>query len=361
MRLYLLSLLCLWQFSCGTQPTRETATDNSYDTLYSNIYANRFAILERGDTIVLRVNNPWQGAENVVVDYPIISPLKRVVCMSSSYVAFLDALNLNEAIVGVSGLNFITNQKIRKNGVKDVGYDNNVDYETIVGMKPDAVLVYEVAGENSAVSAKLKQLGIPVIYIADYLEDSPLARAEWIMVFGALTNRIDQARALFEQISEQYNTLKGTMDTAVVKRPSVMLNSPYRDVWYVPGDRNYMVQMIRDAGGDYVAKGVDNDISRPIAAEVAYKMMLNADVWLHPTTGVNTMEQLRESNHRFTALNVVRKGEVYSNNARSTPAGGSDFWESAIVRPDVVLADLIRIFHPDLLPDHELYYYFKLK
>ena len=118
--------------------------------------------------------------------------------------------------------------------------------------------------------------------------------------------------------------------------------------------------MVREAGGDYLGRGTDNDASRPVSAEHAWVLMQEADYWLAPGMAQN-LAQLKTDNHRFAGLPVVREGRVFNNNARITPKGGSDFWESGVVRPDRVLADLIRILHPELLPEHELYYFHRLK
>jgi len=362
MRKLFVILLAVSLLSCGTRGSLTKSGRSTSDTLYHNIYASHFTLMGGGDTTILKVNNPWQGAENVNKEFVITKPLERVVCMSSSYVAFLAELGLEDAIVGVSGLPFITNQKVHQNNVKDVGYDKALNYELILGLRPDAVLVFEVAGENSAITEKLRELGVPVIYIADYLESSPLGKAEWLIAFGAMTGRLDEALEKFGQIEQRYENVRREIAGSTGQyKPKVMLNSPYRDVWYVPGDRSYMVQLIRDAGGDYLAAGEDSESSRPISVEVAYRLMAEADFWLNPSGSVQSIADLKAADHRFAGMNVVRKENVYSGDARSTPAGGSDFWESGTVRPDLVLSDLAKIFHPEAMERYELCYYRRLQ
>lgn len=341
-------------------------------TLYEARYAQRFELLTDDRGPVLRVFDPWQGADSVTYDYRLVAdtsvvlqpgevrwPIRNAVCMSSSHVAFLDAVGAVGAVTGVSGLGFITNPAVHAAGVKDVGYDNNLDYETIVALRPDVVFIYGITGESAAVG-KLRQLGIPVVYIADYLENDPLGRAEWIVPFGLLAGHMDEAVAQFMHTENEYNTLGETVTAHVGERPKVMLNSPYRDVWYLPGNRSYMVRLLADAGGDYLGKGDDSDKSRPVSAEKALMLMAEADYWLGPGMATD-MAQLKADNRRFATLPVVRRGNVYNNNARRTAMGGSDFWESGAVRPDIVLADMVRILHPELLPEHELYYFRRLE
>lgn len=360
MRFILLALVTLL-ISCGS-PSSTSKSASISDTLYHCQYAKRFKLFRNGDTTLLQVLNPWQGAKDITMEYRFTTPFKRIVCMSSSHVAFLDAVGGFDNIIGASGLKFIFNPLVKTSQIVDVGYDNNLNYEAIVALKPDVVLVYEVSGEGSTAIAKLRQLGVPVIYIADYLENSPLGRAEWIVAFGALIGKEVQAAEFFEDIANSYNATKSKVQTAnsIENSPKIMLNSPYRDVWYVPGDRSYIVKLINDAGGRYLAAGVDDDISRPISTEVAYQLMNQADLWLNPSQA-QTLDEVIQANHRFAKLPVVSQGRVYNNNARGTEDGGSDFWESGSVRADLVLMDLAKICHPLLFPEHEFYYFHCLK
>lgn len=360
--------------ACGHSGREAQDVGDTLRPLYEARYAQRFELLTDDRGPVLRVMNPWQGADSITYDYRLVAdtnailqpgeirwPIRNAVCMSSSHVAFLDAVGAVGVVTGVSGLGFITNPTVHAAGVKEVGYDNNLDYETIVALRPDVVFVYGVTGENAAVG-KLRQLGIPVMYIADYLENDPLGRAEWIVPFGLLAGHMDEAVAQFMHTENEYNTLGELVASSDdgSPKPKVMLNSPYRDVWYLPGDRSYMVRLLTDAGGDYLGKGDDSDKSRPVSAEQALMLMAEADYWLGPGM-VQDMAQLKADNRRFATLPVVRSGRVYNNNARITAMGGSDFWESGAVRPDIVLADMVRILHPDLLPEHELYYFRRLE
>lgn len=360
-------------FSAGRGDGQNDTTAG--EPIYRNRYAERFELLgaaNDGDSVpVLRVRDPWQGAENTVYDYRLIPdtattvrdgeiryPIRSAVCMSSTHVAFLDALGEVSVVRGASGIDFIANPEVHTGAVKEVGYDTNLDYETIVALRPDVVFIYGVGDEHAA-AEKLRQLGVPVVYIADYLENEPLGRAEWIVPFGLLTGRLNEAIRYFDTIETRYRELTARI-SAETARPKVMLNAPYRDVWYLPGDRSYMARLVRDAGGDYLGKGTDNDASRPVSAERAWMLMQEADYWLAPGMAQN-LSQLKEDNRRFADLPVVRTGQVFNNNARVTPKGGSDFWESGAVRPDRVLADMIRMLHPELLPEHELYYFHRLQ
>ncbi|MEG1664168.1 MAG: ABC transporter substrate-binding protein [Mucinivorans sp.] len=342
--------------SCGVRSGDKSTSDS---LLYKAQYAERFELRQHGDTLLFVVKDPWQGAQNERKEYHIREPLRRIICLSSTHIAFLDALGCVDRIVGVSGRQFIMNPAVAN--VADVGYDKNLVYELIVSLRADAVFVYDVAGESSAQYQKLESLGVPIVYIADYLEQNPLGRAEWIVAFGALTGQMERAQQIFLQIAQRYNSIKDELSTKVVVRPKVMLNSPYRDVWYLPGDRSYMARLLKDAQVDYLGAGDDSDKSRAISVETAYQMVGQADYWLSPGVAITSLAQLKAENHRFEGARVLQQGMVFHSSKRHTAAGGSDFWESGALRADVVLRDLATIFYSELFPNDSLYYFDRLK
>lgn len=329
-------------------------SDQSFDTLYAPRYAKHFVILSRGDSTILRVVNPWQGASDVSYDYALREP-QRVVCMSSSHAAFLDTLGAAHKVVGVSAPGYYSNDRFAN--LPDVGFDNSLNMELLVSLAPDVMTAYALSSEIVAVEQKLAVFGVQMIYVADYLEDDPLGRAEWVVAFGALVGQMDRAREIFAGVDERYNELKEAVRTAGVAPLRVMLNSPYKGVWYLPGDSSYMVRMVNDAAGEYVGKGSADNISRTVSTEVAYSKLIEADVWLNPSGQINSVAQLRAESPLLRDLKIP----VYNNTLRGGVQGGSDFWEGGVIRPDVVLADLVRILHPELIEEHTLHYYKELR
>lgn len=376
-RSWLLALVLFLAMSCGHGGAGFNA-DGLY-ALYTPVYADGFELYEHGRSTVLEVKRPWQGAEGdggifyflsrdgeqapsgfdgMVIDLP----LENAVCMSSSYVAFLEKLGSQDIIKGVSGAEFISSGYVRhqvaERNIRDVGYENGLNYEVLIDIDPDVIFAYGVNGENSVVTAKVRELGINTLYIGEYLENTALGKAEWLVVFGEICGKRELAENIFAEISSEYEAAK-LLVAEVAERPQVMLNAPWRDVWFVPGDSNYMVRLINDAGGSYVCAGEDTPDTRPIGVEQAYVYAVKADMWLNPGSADNVAE-LIAVNPGFKDIPSVRKGDVFNNNAVKTPGGGSDFWESGAVSPDVVLKDLIKIMHPELLPEYEMHYYKKL-
>ena len=376
--------------ACGPGRKSTFSTDG-LDVLYAPHYSTGFRIFSVGESSLLSVYDPWQGARGVEMQLflshggepapdgfrgtTVNAPLKNVVCMSSSYIAFLYELGETGAIKGVSGARYVTNESIRERyaagDVRDVGYDAHMNYELLAGLDTDLVLIYGISGENSQLTGKLDELGIKYLYIGDYVEQSPLGKAEWVVAFGEMFGKRTASEEIFNGISARYNETKETVaeynefmeqvsGSGRVRKPVVMLNAPYRDTWYVPGDRSYMVRLIADAGAAYACEGEDSDSSRPISGESAYVFASKSDFWLNPGQAA-TMNEVRSLNPKFADIPAVMKGNVYNCNARTTPDGGSDFWESGAVRPDVVLKDMAAIFYPGLFAGHELYYFRQMR
>lgn len=327
-------------------PSSKSATRGRGDSVRTQLFVSR------GNEL------PPEGFDGVTV----AAPVQRAVCFSSTHVAFLDALDATDAIRGVSGAEYISNKKVRERyregDIRDVGYDTNVNYELLASLRPDIVFIYGVGGENTAVTDKFRELHIPFVYIGEYMETTPLGKAEWLVPFGELTDRREEAAALFTDIETRYDSLR-MRATAFAERPSVMLNAPYRDVWFVPGDRSYMVRLIEDAGGRYIFAGEESSVSRPVSGETAYLAARQADVWLNPNQAGNIGE-LKTQNPKFTDIRCVEQRRVYNCTRRKTPGGGSDFWESGALHADRVLRDIILCLHPEAaVPDEEGMYYFE--
>ena len=354
---------------------KEIARDT--EPLYTPRYAKGFAI-ERDKAngeLLLCVKNPWQGANDIsyhtVIDTD--APIRRVVAMSSSHTAMLEAIGCGERIVGISGCRFISspslNTAIAEGKIAEVGYDSAFNFECIKSLRADMVLLYGVAGEAKALTSKFDELSIPYIYIGDYLEDDPLGRAEWVVALAYLCGVEKQGKAFFEGVEGRYNALRNQKHCSAY-RPRVMLNLPYRDTWFMPPQGSYMVRLIEDAGGEYILRQETKDkrpesesqltnTSKPISLEEALVLASRADFWLN-LGQIASLEELCATAPRFAKVDAVRFKRIYNNTKRTNESRGSDFWESGAVRPDVILKDLVQILHYEA-PSEKLYYYTKLQ
>ncbi|MEG0601996.1 MAG: ABC transporter substrate-binding protein [Mucinivorans sp.] len=346
-------LFCaLFLVSCGAG--NQSAPQASMDTLYAPRYARHFVVLHSGDSVVLRVKNPYQGAAGVSVDYSL-AKADRIVCMSSSHAAFLDTLGAGGRVVGVSAPQYYSSPRFAR--LPDVGYDNSLNVELIASLGADIITAYALTTEKNPMLSKAELLGVRPIYVADYLEDTPLARAEWVVAFGALVGRQKVGESIFEGIEKNYIALRDSVQGLKLCPRKVMLNSPYKGVWYLPGDSSFIVRMIVDAGGEYVARGMKDNLSHAVSSEVAYARALQAQVWINPSANITRKAQIIEENDLLSNVNIP----IYNNTLRSGKAGGSDFWESGVLRADLALRDMVKIFHTKALPNHRLYYYYELR
>ena len=358
------------------------ATVRDTEPLYTPRYAKGFTI-ERDKATgekLLCIKNPWQGAEGVTFYSKIdsLTPPKRIVAMSSSHVAMLDAIGCAERIVGLSGCQFIYNsdlcKSIAEGEISEVGYDSAFDFEKISALKTDIVLLYGLAGEAKSITDKLDELRIPYIYIGDYLESNPLGKAEWVVALASLCGVEEQGLEFFAGVEERYNALQNQKHCSAYK-PKVMLNLPYRDTWFMPSHNSYMVRLIEDAGGEYILKTQDErgktkeenlstrnsqlaTKSTPISLEEALVLAMKADFWIN-LGQMASVEEVCATAPRFAKVDAVRFGRLYNNTKRTNESRGSDFWESGAIRPDLILQDLVKILHYEV-PTDSLYYYKKL-
>lgn len=277
-------------------------------------------------------------------------PFRSLVCMSSSYVGFLDAIGADSTIVGVSGMAFLGK---RPPLAVEVGYDAALDFEAVIKARPDLFLTYNIGAVEPPYLAKLWELGIRTVVLSEHLESHPLARAEYVKLFGALTGRGAAADSLFQAVRDRY---LASVQPETTKK--VLINIPYADQWFIPGGDNYMTQLIRDAGGELLGAVPGRQESSIVNLETACGYAQEADVWLHPGW-CGTKEQLRGIHPLFSAFPVLEKS-VWNNTLQRTPGGGNRFWETGPVHPDFILEDLVQIMS-GTLGEAPLHYYLPLE
>lgn len=373
-------LMLILPILAGCQSAGNQAYDSTREHSTFTSYATRFDIQTEDDYRILQVKDPWQNSKNLSYTYilgrnknlipdslsslPFIrTPVSRVVAMSTTHVAMIAALDKAGTIKGASGTAFIYNPRIRQlcdSGlIADVGYGQGLNYERVVALEPDVVFLYGVEGTVTSAAKKLGELGVQVVYCAEYLEPDPLGKAEWLRFFASFYDREDEADRLFSKVDSAYRALQ-MLTEGVEERPEVMMGLPWKDSWYVAGGKSFASRLISDAGGNYIWRDHPSAEAVPYDLETVFSRAVNADVWINPGAATS-IDELMAFEVRFGELPVVRQGSIYNNNERLSEGGGNDYWESATVRPDLVLADLISVFHPDLLTDHRMFYYRKLK
>ena len=344
-------------------------------------YAQRFKMSQKHDFTLLSVSQPWQNAaSNTEYHYVlgrdstgippewqkhtfIHTPAERVVIFSTTYIGLLEALDELPSVIGVSGPGYIYNKKLleryHRSELYDVGSDQQVNFERIISLQPDLVFLYGIKADVSRLIQRLDQMDIQTVICADYLEDHPLGRAEWIRFFGAFYDRNSQADSIFSSVASRYEKLIETLPDDR-KKPTVFLGLPWKDTWYVAGGNSYAAQLIIDAGGMYVWDHISSSEAIPYDLESVFGTIASADIWLNPGSAVDNKDILA-TDKRLEHLTAFKEGRIYNNNKRMGEGGGNDYWESGIIRPDRILKDLIHIFFSEEVHPDTLYYYKSIK
>lgn len=343
--------------------------------------AERFSILKNDSCSIVTIINPWQGAKGINQAYYLVKrgsnlslkvdsesviyvPLRRIICMSTTHLAMIAALGETDAIVGVSGAGYVYNKDISgriENGfINDVGYEAGMNSELIIKSAPDLVMIYGVGSESAGYVGKIKELGIKVMYNADYLETDPLGKAEWIRLFGALFCKENMADSIFSSVIKSYEQIKTFVSLNTVSRPYVMLGLPFKDTWFISPGNSYISRIIKDAGGMYLWQDTESSVSMPFSLENVYLQSLKAEFWLN-TGSADSKSEIVSFDSRLENIPCFRKGNLFNNNKRITPEGGNDYWESGAIYPHLILKDIASILHPGLFGDHELFYYRKIE
>lgn len=344
-------------------------------------YLRMATVFQAGDEYLVRLKKSWQGDDKSAYSYLLTPdeeqysdcgneklsviqvPVSKVVCLSTTHIGYIDALGQTDKICAVSGSRYVYNGALRQahqeGKLADVGESTSLNYEKILSLAPDLVLAFGVDAGSAKYIKRLQELGLRVMIIPEYLEETPLGKAEWIKVFALLFDKKGAADSLFRESESKYLQLSRLANKAQ-NRPAVCVSLPWKDTWWVPGGRSLTAQLISDAGGRYLWEDEASREAIGLSLEAAWIKARQADVWIN-TGAANNKADILSVEKRLADIPVFTSGRVYNNNARCIPGGGVDYWESGVVRPDVVLKDLINILHPGLSSDSSLYYYHRLE
>lgn len=361
-------------FSCS--PTVETKKDNLLKPV-TLTYAKRFTIKTSTDFTVLELlgdKNTSEVTASFVLyknqkptytkdAFYIKTPVSRVASMSSIYTAMISKLDCQNKIVAIDNVDYYTNEyikgKVKEGMVAELSRGPHVEIEKTMALNPDLFLTFGMGNPNKDVDAKLLQSHIPIAISLDHLEETPLARAEWIKFIAYFFDKQNLADSLFKQTEKNYNDLKN-LTVSIIKKPTVLTEIKYGDAWYIPSGKSYMAHLINDAGGDYFWKEDNKTGSTPLSFEMVYTKAKDCDYWINQYN-VNTKKELISYDERYSLFKAFKENHLYNNNKTQNALGYSNYWETGVTNPDDVLADLIAIFSPTLLPNHQFKYYKKIE
>ncbi len=325
---------------------------------------------------VVRILTPWQDADqgftSVLVHCGapppsgydpaqiITIPVQRIVTLSTTHLPLLESLDQLEALVGVSDTRLINSQavteRVQQGSITQVSQGGTLDLEQVLNVDPDLVMAFGSGDRERDVHPQLLAAGLPVVLNAEYMETSPLGRAEWLKFMALFLNQEAEADVIFAEVVQQYDAVKALV-SGVDNRPTVMTGAPFGGTWYVPGGQSYAAQFLADAGADYLWLEDPAAGSLTLSPEVVLERAIQADVWLNGKQDWRSRAEMLNEDQRYQDFQAFQTGQLYIPNARLNEFGGNDYWESGLMNPHLILSDLVRILHPERLPDHDLVYY----
>jgi len=364
--LLLVAAIALLSVSCGQKGRVAEKGDGSYRVEY----ATGFAVRRTAEYTEVRIRDPWDttkllqryvlvGREKELpADLPegvvVRTPLKRVVTATSVHCGWLDMLGVQEEVVGVCESRYIdvpfVQKGLQEGRVVDIGEAAAPDVERLIELKPDGMITSPL---SNAPYGRVEKTGIPQVKCVDYMEPTPLGRAEWIRLLALFFDREALADSLFAETVKAYEEVKALVK-GVEKRPTVVLGMKYGAVWYVAGGNSYMGSLVKDAGADYCWKEDTHVGSFPLAFESVFEQSGEADYWLikYNRTQEMSYRDLKGEYAPYANFAAWKKRHIFTCNT-----GVVSYYEEVPIRPDYLLKDFVKIFHPQLLPDYRLRYY----
>ncbi|MDX1279129.1 ABC transporter substrate-binding protein [Oceanihabitans sediminis] len=370
-------LACIAFGSCKNETKNNPSLSVSESTVIANSHAKGFSITHYDNYKVLTINNPWPNSTQNYT-YALVSkemapkitlnkeefdgivtiPIEKVVVTSTTHIPSLELLNVEETLVGFPGTNYISSEKTRariSNGeVRELGKNEGINTEVLLDTKPELVVGFGIDGNNKTFET-IKKAGIPVIYNGDWIEESPLAKAEWIKFFGVLYDKENEANTVFNTIEKDYLEAK-KIASEVKTQPSVLSGAMHKDVWYLPNGTSPEAQLLKDANVNYLWSETTGSGSLALSFESVFEKAKTADLWLSPSY-YSSLEALEKANSHYTKFDAFKNKKVYSFAKTTGDTGGVIYYELGTTRPDLVLKDLIKICHPEFLQDYTPHFF----
>jgi len=361
-------LVCV---SCRHEKSETVYYEGLNDSIY---YAKGFQIETHSGYMLATVRNPWNN--NLILQRYVLvpksdtlpkslpdgilirTPIARTICYGSVQCVFLSELNALQTLAGVCEPQYINipyvRENVRNGKIADLGQAANPDLEKIMLIQPEALFAAPIDNSGYGQAAKLK---IPIIECVDYMEPTPLARAEWIRFLALFFEKKEIADSLFRETVNRYNELV-RLTANVEKRPSVFTETVYSGIWYQPGGNSYIAHILSDAGANYLWKEDKNTGSIALSFETVLAKAEKADYWLIKDNNTEDMtyNKLICENPNYALFDAYKKRNIYLCNT-----GKVSYYEELPIHPDWILKDMVKIFHADLLPDYQLRYYKKIE
>jgi len=359
--------------SCGQRRAGQVAFyDENPDSVMTLYYARGFEVSYFSGYTRVQVFNPWADKEVMARYYlyrednvslpkdgqAIRIPLNSLAIASCTHVAFLHLLDELELVKGVCNASMVYNprlkQAIEEGEVADLGDFFQINREKLLHIRPQALMASGRNQYDEQLEA-ISRAGVPVIYNNEWMEQNLLGRAEWLRFVACFLDKESLADSLFRQTAANYLRLKELVAQAQSPNPVIMSGDNFRGSWYMPGGRNHQAQLFRDAGASYFFENDSTTGSIACSFEQVVRDFNQADIWIG-ASNARSLSALLALDERYAWFKSVQNKRVYAYQGRLAAGGANDYWESAVAHPDSLLADFIKLFHPELLPGHEWIY-----
>jgi len=342
-------------------------------------YAKRFSVSYHGYYKHVTVNQPWVGSKEKF-EYLLLScgaprpkgypgatvidiPVKNIAALSTTQISLIEMLGEGDKINGVSDIRWVYSEGLRKRyrlqKISELGFETGLDLERILMLNPDLVFINGI--DESIIKAvnEIRQSKSTAVVFAEYMEEEPLGRTEWVKFVSLFLNLESKAESRFSKVEKPYLELKKKV-LKTKRKPSVFTGVEHQGTWYLPGMKSFISNLIKDAGASYVFRENNYPGARNYDFEWVYDKAGQADFWIN-TDQWKTMADVLRADERYALFKAFKTRRIYNNNLRLNRFGGNDYWEGALVKPHLVLEDLVGIFHPDLVPEGTLNWYHRLQ
>ena len=364
--------------ACKTEEKKKEPTlPISKNPVFKISHARGFSMEKSGDLTVLNISSPWPHSESsfsyVLIpkdkmammtlnvdeyDAIITTPVENIVVTSTTHIPALEALGVLDKLSGFPDTQYISSKKARQlineEKIKELGNNESLNTEMVIELNPELVVGFSINSENKAYET-LQRANIPVVYNGDWTEQTPLGKAEWIKFFAPFFGMEKKADSIFKEIESSYEAVKSLAQKADTK-PTVLSGALYKDVWYLPGGNSWAAQFLEDANADYLWKESKETGSLSLSIEAVLTKGQKAEFWVSPSQFTSYAEMEKAGRH-YSQFDAFQNKKLYTFVKTKGETGGLLYYELAPNRPDLVLKDLVHIFHPNLLPDYEPFFF----